>query len=104
MLLTGFFLAGCAGVNPPAEPEALSPLVAFMASAQPTASTQLDDPAFGSGVTVTQEGAFASASGEDCRRAAVVAREREVEMVVVCRAGEGQPWKIMPRIMGSPRP
>ena len=102
--LAGILLAGCCAGNPPLEPEVLSPLVAFVSSAQPAASAQLDDPAFGSGVLVTQEEAFVSASGEDCRRAAVIAREREAEMVVVCRAGEGQPWKMMPRIMGSARP
>ncbi|MCL1985719.1 MAG: hypothetical protein FWG59_04650 [Betaproteobacteria bacterium] len=103
-LLGGMLLAGCSGGNPPVEPEPLSPLVAFISSAQPTASAQLDDPAFGSGILVTLEEAFVSASGEDCRRAAVIAREREAEMVVVCRAEEGQPWKMMPRIMGSAHP
>ena len=103
-LLAGLFLAGCFGGSPPPAPEPLTPLVAFMSSAQPAASAQLDDPVFGNGISVTQEEAFLSASGEDCRRATVVAREREPEMVVVCRAGEGQAWKMMPRIMGSARP
>ena len=115
-LLAGLFLAGCFGggpsggffggpsSGPSSEPASLTPLVAFMSSAQPAASAQLDDPVFGNGISVTQEEAFLSASGEDCRRATVVAREREPEMVVVCRAGEGQAWKMMPRIMGSARP
>jgi len=104
MLLVGFLLAACSGGNPPAEPEALSPLVAFMSSAPPAASAQLDDPVFGAGILVTQEEAFVSASNEDCRRATVIARERVAEMVVVCRTEKGQPWKMMPRIMGSVHP
>ena len=100
----GIFLAGCSGGKPPLEPEPLSPLAAFMSSAQPGDSASVDDPAFGSGIQVTQEGAFVSASGEDCRRATVTAREREAEMLVVCRAGEGQAWKMMPRIMRNVRP
>jgi len=102
MLLAGLFTAGCFDGSPP-EPAPLSPLEAFMASAQPGATTQLDDPAFGDALQVTQEEAFLSASGEDCRRAVVVARERAAEIVVVCRAGEKQPWKMMPRIMGGAR-
>jgi len=103
-LLVGLFLAGCFGGNPPPAPEPLSPLVAFMSSAQPATTEQLDDPVFGNGIRVTQEESFLSASGEDCRRATVVAREREAEMVVVCRTAGGQSWKMMPRIMGTARP
>ena len=103
-LLAGLVLAGCSSGTPHLEPEPLSPLVAFMASAQPAASAQLDDPAFGGAILVTQEEVFLSASGEDCRRATVVAREREAEMVVVCRAEAGQTWRMMPRIMGGVRP
>ena len=103
-ILAGLVLAGCFGGNPHPEPEPLPPLVAFMSSAQPAASAHLDDPAFGNAILVTQEEAFVSASGEDCRRATVVAGEREAEMVVVCRTEEGQAWRMMPRIMGSARP
>ncbi|MDR2696537.1 MAG: hypothetical protein LBC79_09200 [Deltaproteobacteria bacterium] len=103
-LLAGLVLAGCSSRTPPLEPEPLPPLVAFLSSAPPAASAQLDDPAFGNAVLVTQEEAFVSASGEECRRATVVAREREAEMVVVCRTEEGQAWRMMPRIMGSARP
>jgi len=104
MLLSGFLLTACSGGNPPSEPEALSPVMAFMSSALPAASAQLDDPVFGSGIFVTQEEAFVSASNEDCRRATVIARAREAEMLVICRTEQGQPWKMMPRIMGSVHP
>ena len=104
MLLAGLLLTGCSGGNPPSEPEPLSPLVAFMSSAQPAVSAQLDDPVFGSGILVTQEEAFVSASSEDCRRATVIARELDAEMIVICRTEQGQPWKMMPRIMRSARP
>jgi len=104
ILSAGFFLTACSGGNPPAEPEPLSPLVAFMSSAPPAASAQLDDPDFGNGILVTQEEAFVSASNEDCRRATVIAREREAEMVVICRMETGRPWKMMPRIMGNVHP
>jgi len=103
-MLLGFCLTACSGGNPPVEPEALTPLVAFMASAAPAATAQLDDPVFGSGIVVTQEEAFVSASSEDCRRATVVAGGREAEMLVICRSAPEQPWKMMPRIMESTRP
>lgn len=94
-------LTACFGTTPPAPlPEELSPLVLFMASAEAGESQQLDDPAFGNDVSVTQEDTFTSASGEDCRRATVIANRREAEMIVICRSGAG-PWKMAPRIWGS---
>ena len=104
MLPAVLVLTACSGGNPPSEPEALSPVAAFMASALPATSARLDDPDFGSGILVTQEEAFVSASSEDCRRATVITREREAEMVVICRTEQGRPWKMLPRIMGHVRP
>jgi hypothetical protein len=71
-----------------------------MAGAEPGVSAKLDDPVFGADLLVTQEGPFSSASGEDCRRATVIARGREAEIAVICRSGEG-PWRLAPRIWGQ---
>ncbi len=95
-------LSGCAAGDktPPPPLPPLSPVMAFMAEARPGEITVLDDEAFGRQVRVTLEGGFTSADGEDCRRATVVARGRESEMVVICRSGD-QPFTMAPRIWGQ---
>lgn len=101
--LTGLMtlLAGCGmwgGAPVPETPP--GPVMAYMIGHDRGDATVLDDPQFGQNISVTMQDAFTSASGEECKRATLVAREREAEMVVICRKGE-EPWKMAPRIWGQ---
>lgn len=98
-------LAGCGGkpvpTAPPAPaPKAETPVLDFLAANEQGASATLDDPEFGKGVRVLVEGRFQSASGEECKRATLMAENREAEVVVVCRRPDGS-WHLMPRIWGQ---
>lgn len=95
-------LTGCGmfGGTPPPAPEAPGPVAAFMIDNEPGASATLDDPEFGNAIRVTMQDTFASAGGEQCRRATLVAREREAEIVVICRDADGH-WSMAPRIWGQ---
>lgn len=97
------FLAGCgmwksAPPTPSAPPP--TPVAAYMMEHAKGDSTTLDDPQFGENILITMQDSFISASGEECRRATLVARQREAEVVVICRK-DGEGWRLAPRIWGQ---
>lgn len=103
LLLGALCLAGCSFSSPPVQPEEPpTPLVAFMISHADGEGTQLDDPEFGQGVQVTMQEHFTSASGGQCKRAALT-RGHEAEMIVVCeeKTENGTRWVMAPRIWGQ---
>ena len=63
-------------------------------------STTLDDPDFGAGILVTMQDNFVSASGSVCKRASLLARQKESEMAVICLDANGH-WILAPRIWGQ---
>lgn len=95
-------LPGCGmfGDTPPPPPVHYGPVVAYMIEHQKGDATTLDDPEFGQDIHVTMQDSFESASGEHCKRATLVAREKQAEIVVICRQGD-EPWKLAPRIWGG---
>lgn len=98
-----FALAGCGmfGSTAPAVPDVTpGPVTAFMINNEPGASVTLDDPEFGTEIHVALQDTFTSAAGEQCKRATLVAREREAEIVVICRDAAGR-WNMAPRIWGQ---
>ncbi len=103
-LALGLFLplAGCGLFSDPPPPPAYQPgpVEAYLISADKRDSTTLDDPAFGKNVRVTLDDGFTSAKGESCKRATVLAGQKEAEVVVICRDGEGQ-WRMAPRVWGQ---
>ena len=101
-LPAGFLLAGCGLFTDPPPPPAYQPgpVEAYLISASAGESTTLDDPAFGKSVRVTLDDGFTSAKGEECKRATVLAGQKEAEVVVICRDGEGQ-WRMAPRVWGQ---
>lgn len=90
---------GMMGDTPPPAPE-YSPLVAYMIGHERGDSTTLDDPGFGPDLAVTMQESFESAGGQYCKRATVVAKEKQAEIVVICRKGD-EPWQMAPRIWGG---
>lgn len=103
-LAAGLCLTGC-GVfrdSPPSASPAPppTPVAAYMMEHQKGDTAVLDDPEFGEAIRVTMQDPFISAAGEECRRATLVARQREAEVVVICRK-VGEAWKLAPRIWGQ---
>lgn len=94
-------LSGCGlTADAPALSPSPGPVEAFMISAEPGQSAQLDDPVFGTNVRVSLEGTFTSAKGENCRRATVLADGKKAEVAVTCRDAAGQ-WTLAPRVWGE---
>ncbi|MDR0815871.1 MAG: hypothetical protein LBN28_00485 [Desulfovibrio sp.] len=94
-------LSGCGlTADAPATAPVTGPVEAFMISAEPGQSAQLDDPVFGTDVRVSLEGTFTSAKGENCRRATVLADGKKAEVVVTCSDAAGQ-WTLAPRVWGE---
>ena len=97
-------LPGCGmfgSSTPPPPPEKpYTPLVDFMVKHQVGESGSVDDPDFGKEIRITMQDSFNSASGEYCKRATIVPKDKEAEVVVICREGD-QPWKLAPRIWGG---
>ena len=87
-LALGLFLplAGCGLFSDPPPPPAYQPgpVEAYLAPAD----------------RVTLDDSFTSAKGESCKRATVLAGQREAEVVVICRNAEGQ-WRMAPRVWGQ---
>lgn len=96
------FLAGCGlfADAPPPPQTPPGPVEAYMISAAPGSSTSLDDPEFGLAVRVTVDEVFTSAKGENCKRGTVLAGQKEAEVVVICRDGQGR-WQLAPRVWGQ---
>lgn len=106
VLMTCLFLVACGGRKPGVEespidePVVEAPLLEFLATHEGGTSATLDDPEFGKGVRVFIEGAFLSASGQECRRATLLSRNGEAEVVVACKGDDGK-WVLAPRIWGQ---
>lgn len=96
------FLSGCGlFADAPPPPQAPpGPVEAYMISARPGSSASLDDPEFGLAVRVTVDDVFTSAKGENCKRGTVLAGQKEAEVVVICRDGQGR-WQMAPRVWGQ---
>lgn len=103
-LILALSLGGCGGSTPPAAqppaPRPEAPVLDFLAANEQGASATLDDPEFGKGVRVLVESRFQSATGEECKRATLMAENREAEVVIVCRRPDGS-WRLVPRIWGQ---
>lgn len=94
-------LCSCSfGGSPVPPPPELSPVPAFVRDKEPGMSGQVSDPAFGGKVTIRVEEVFTSARGESCKRGTAIADQREAEVVVVCRSGNGV-WAMAPRVWGA---
>ena len=104
ILLGSVLLSGCSLFSststPPPEAVPPSPLVSYMIEHQAGDSTTLDDPDFGTGILVTMQDNFVSASGNICKRASLLARQKESEMAVICLDANGH-WVLAPRIWGQ---
>lgn len=118
LVALSFPLAACGGkqqaASQPQEQGApVAPIMDFMTRNPAGASAVLDDPEFGEGIRVVVEGAFTSATNEECRRATLLSPHGEAEVIIACRpsgaggsgAGDGA-WQMAPRIWGQgiPRP
>ena len=99
VLLSGCSLFSSTSPSAP-EPVPPSPLVSYMIEHQAGDSTTLDDPDFGAGILVTMQDNFVSASGNVCKRASLLARQKESEMAVICLDANGH-WILAPRIWGQ---
>lgn len=99
--LTLLVLPACGmfGDTPPPAPQ-YSPLVVYMIAHEKGDSSTLDDPGFGEGLAVTMQDSFESAGGQYCKRATVVGKEKQAEIVVICHKGD-EPWQMAPRIWGG---
>ena len=95
-------LSGCLfGDATPPEPETPpTPVVAYMIAHEAGDSTTVQDPEYGGDVLVSMQENFTSGTGEECKRASLVAQQREAEMVVICRR-DGGSWNLAPRIWGQ---
>ena len=99
ILLSGCSLFSSAPVSVP-DPISPSPLVAYMMTHQVGDSPTLDDPDFGTNILVTMQEDFISAFGTTCKRASLLARQKESEMAVICQDAHGQ-LTLAPRIWGQ---
>ena len=96
-------LGGCglfAEPAPPAPDEAPSPLLTFMLENPAGTTSILEDPAFGANLHVTTGDSFVSAAGAECKRATLLSRGQDAEIVVACRDSAGK-WALAPRIWGQ---
>lgn len=93
-------LGGCGFGASPAPETPPTPVMQYMIDHSKGDTDLLDDPQFGEQIRITMQDTFTSAAGEECKRATLVAREREAEMAVICRKGE-EGWKLAPRIWGQ---
>lgn len=95
-------LAGCGlmSSDPPPPPPVYGPVAEFVIAQDAGSSTVLDDPEFGTAITVIIQDTFYSASGEECKRATLLAQDKQAEVVAWCRKTEG-PWQMAPRIWGQ---
>lgn len=95
-------ITGCGLMSsdpPPPEP-VYGPVAVFVIAQEAGDSTVLDDPEFGSNIKVIIQDSFVSANGELCKRATLLAEDKQAEVVALCRKGEG-PWIMAPRIWGQ---
>ncbi|MEG2172632.1 MAG: DVU3141 family protein [Desulfovibrionaceae bacterium] len=94
-------LAGCGlmGSDTP-PPPTYGPVAEFVIAQNAGSSTVVDDPEFGNAITVIIQDTFYSASGEECKRATLLAQDKQAEIVAMCRKGTG-PWTMAPRIWGQ---
>lgn len=95
-------MAGCGGMSadPPAPPPIYGPVAEFIISGGPGHSTVVDDPEFGNEITVIVQDSFISASGEECKRATLLAQDKQAEIIAMCRKPDA-PWAMAPRIWGQ---
>ena len=104
VILGSVLLSGCSLFSSAptitANPVPPSPLVSYMIAHEAGDSTVLDDPDFGTAILVTMQENFSSASGNICKRASLLARQKESEMAVICLDENGQ-WVLAPRIWGQ---
>lgn len=100
-VLAALLLGGCGFGSAPAQPETPpGPVTGFMIVSTVGETATVDDPDFGKGVRVSLDELFTSAKGEDCKRATVLSGQREAEVVVICRDGNGR-WTMAPRVWGQ---
>lgn len=100
VLLGGLAGCGLMASDPPPPPVVHGPVAEFIISQTAGSTTVVDDPEFGNAITVIIQDSFYSASGEECKRATLLAQDKQAEVVAVCRKGEG-PWALAPRIWGQ---
>lgn len=86
--------------SPLEEATTKAPLLDYIATHDAGSTATIDDPAFGKGVRVFLEGSFLSATGQECRRATLLSRNGEAEVVVACKGDDGA-WSLAPRIWGQ---
>lgn len=100
--LFGAGLTGCGlmSSDPPPPPPVYGPVAEFVIAQNAGSSTVLDDPEFGTAITVIIQDTFHSASGEECKRATLLAQDKQAEVVAWCRKAEGS-WLMAPRIWGQ---
>lgn len=98
LLMANLTACGFSAPEAPPPPE-YGPVAAFVI-AQDGGTTLVDDPEFGNDITVIIQDTFFSASGEECKRATLLAQDKQAEVVAWCRKNTG-PWVMAPRIWGQ---
>lgn len=95
-------LTGCGMMSsdPPAPAPIYGPVAEFIISGGPGNTTVVDDPEFGNEITVIVQDFFVSASGEECKRATLLAQDKQAEIIAMCRKADA-PWTMAPRIWGQ---
>lgn len=105
-LVACLLLAACGGKQPEMaaspidDPVVEKPLLDYLSTHDGGSSATLDDPEFGKSIRVFVEGSFLSASGQECRRATLLTRDGQAEVVVACKGDDGT-WTMAPRIWGQ---
>lgn len=89
---------GSSDLPPP--PPVYGPVAEFVIGGIAGAKTVVDDPEFGMDITVIIQDTFISASGEECKRATLLAQDKQAEIIAMCRKADA-PWTMAPRIWGQ---
>lgn len=100
LLVAGLAGCGLMSSDPPPSPPSYGPVAEFVIAQDAGSTIVVDDPEFGTDITVIIQDAFYSASGEECKRATLLAQDKQAEVVAWCRKAEG-PWLMAPRIWGQ---